>query len=152
MGLEDFPDYAEKMGQGAGSAPRIRFTTCEGPVTYTGQRAVQDILTKARPAGIMLMASNGRHAQGVPGHEAAGRQVPDSWCSRFHYEHRRASRGRRGPGDQLRRSRRPGQRDGGTDCGFRTAAGMDLVVPSVTWAKLRSQAEGARIASAYLWA
>ena len=39
----------------------------------------------------------------------------------------------------------------GTDCGFGTAAGMDIVVPSVTWAKFRSQTEGARIASAYLW-
>ncbi len=39
----------------------------------------------------------------------------------------------------------------GTDCGFGTAAGMDVVVPSVTWAKFRSQAQGARIASEYLW-
>lgn len=39
----------------------------------------------------------------------------------------------------------------GTDCGFGTVAGMDVVVPSVTWAKFRSQAEGAKIASAHLW-
>jgi hypothetical protein len=26
-----------------------------------------------------------------------------------------------------------------------------MVVPSVTWAKFRSQAEGAKIASAHLW-
>ena len=32
-----------------------------------------------------------------------------------------------------------------------TIAGMDVVVPSVTWAKFRSQAEGAKIASEYLW-
>jgi hypothetical protein len=28
---------------------------------------------------------------------------------------------------------------------------MDMVVPSVTWAKFRSQAEGAKIASEHLW-
>jgi 5-methyltetrahydropteroyltriglutamate--homocysteine methyltransferase len=39
----------------------------------------------------------------------------------------------------------------GTDCGFASAAGMNIVVPTVTWAKFRSQAEGARIASAHLW-
>ena len=39
----------------------------------------------------------------------------------------------------------------GTDCGFGTVAGMDTVVPSVTWAKFRSQAEGAKIASGHLW-
>ena len=39
----------------------------------------------------------------------------------------------------------------GTDCGFGTAAGMDVVVSTVTWAKFRSQAEGAKIASEYLW-
>jgi hypothetical protein len=38
----------------------------------------------------------------------------------------------------------------GTDCGFGTVAGMDVVVPSVTRAKFRSQAEGAKIASAHL--
>jgi hypothetical protein len=40
----------------------------------------------------------------------------------------------------------------GTDCGFGTIAGMDVGVPSVTWAKFRSQSEGAKMASAYLWA
>lgn len=39
----------------------------------------------------------------------------------------------------------------GTDCGFGTVAGMDTVLPSVTWANFRSQAEGAKIASAHLW-
>ena len=39
----------------------------------------------------------------------------------------------------------------GTDCGFGTIAGQDTVVPTVTWAKFRAQAEGARIASEHLW-
>jgi 5-methyltetrahydropteroyltriglutamate--homocysteine methyltransferase len=39
----------------------------------------------------------------------------------------------------------------GTDCGFGTTAGRDVVVPSVTWAKFRSQAHGGAIASQHLW-
>ncbi|WP_137177350.1 epoxyalkane--coenzyme M transferase [Roseomonas sp. AR75] len=35
----------------------------------------------------------------------------------------------------------------GTDCGFDTSAGRGRVAPDVVWAKLRSLAEGARIAS-----
>jgi 5-methyltetrahydropteroyltriglutamate--homocysteine methyltransferase len=40
----------------------------------------------------------------------------------------------------------------GTDCGFATFARSNLQVePEITWAKLRSMAEGARLASAALW-
>ncbi len=35
----------------------------------------------------------------------------------------------------------------GTDCGFDTSAGRGRVAPDVVWAKLRSMAEGARLAS-----
>jgi 5-methyltetrahydropteroyltriglutamate--homocysteine methyltransferase len=35
----------------------------------------------------------------------------------------------------------------GTDCGFDTSAGMGRVATDVVWAKLRTLAEGARIAS-----
>jgi 5-methyltetrahydropteroyltriglutamate--homocysteine methyltransferase len=35
----------------------------------------------------------------------------------------------------------------GTDCGFETAAGSKMVVEEVVWAKLRSLAEGAAVAS-----
>jgi 5-methyltetrahydropteroyltriglutamate--homocysteine methyltransferase len=38
----------------------------------------------------------------------------------------------------------------GTDCGFDTSAGRGRVAPDVVWAKLRSMAEGARLASARL--
>ena len=37
------------------------------------------------------------------------------------------------------------------DCGFGTFTGWNLVAPNVVWAKLRTLAEGARIASARLW-
>jgi 5-methyltetrahydropteroyltriglutamate--homocysteine methyltransferase len=39
----------------------------------------------------------------------------------------------------------------GTDCGFETAAGSKMVVEEVVWAKLRSLAEGAAIASHRLY-
>ena len=39
----------------------------------------------------------------------------------------------------------------GTDCGFATSRAGDEVHPDVAWAKLKSLAEGARIATAKLW-
>ena len=39
----------------------------------------------------------------------------------------------------------------GTDCGFNTSAGMGRVASDVVWAKLRSLAEGARLASRRLY-
>jgi 5-methyltetrahydropteroyltriglutamate--homocysteine methyltransferase len=39
----------------------------------------------------------------------------------------------------------------GADCGFATFAGSKEVHPSIVWAKLKSLAEGARIASRELW-
>ena len=39
----------------------------------------------------------------------------------------------------------------GTDCGFGTSADRTRVAPSVSWAKLRSMAEGARLATERLW-
>jgi 5-methyltetrahydropteroyltriglutamate--homocysteine methyltransferase len=39
----------------------------------------------------------------------------------------------------------------GTDCGFGTFLGTSIIAPSVAWDKLRSLAEGARIASKELW-
>jgi len=40
----------------------------------------------------------------------------------------------------------------GTDCGFSTFAGFSAVVPGIAYAKLASLAEGARLATAELWA
>ena len=39
----------------------------------------------------------------------------------------------------------------GSDCGFGTFAGWEMVPESVVWAKLRACAEGARMASRRLW-
>jgi 5-methyltetrahydropteroyltriglutamate--homocysteine methyltransferase len=39
----------------------------------------------------------------------------------------------------------------GSDCGFATFAQVMPVDPAITWAKLASMAEGARLASEELW-
>ena len=39
----------------------------------------------------------------------------------------------------------------GVDCGFGTSAGSERIYPPVVWAKLRTLAEGARLASEALW-
>jgi 5-methyltetrahydropteroyltriglutamate--homocysteine methyltransferase len=39
----------------------------------------------------------------------------------------------------------------GSDCGFGTFVGVALVEPGIAWAKLKSLAQGARLASADLW-
>jgi 5-methyltetrahydropteroyltriglutamate--homocysteine methyltransferase len=285
MALEDFPDFAEKQAQTVASAATIRFTTCDGPVQYVGQAAVQsdidilkaatdgvrlagvfmsaaspgviavfspnryygsqeeylgtlaeamrqeyeaihraglvlqldcpdlamtapgagslenfraqmelniealnhalanipaeatrihicwgngefprtsdvelkdiiDIVLKAKPAGLMLMSSNGRHAHEwkvfqdtkLPDGKYVIPGVLDSTTNIVEHPEVVA--------DRLIRYAEVVGRDNvmaGTDCGFGTVAGMDTVVPSVTWAKFRSQAEGAKIASEHLW-
>jgi 5-methyltetrahydropteroyltriglutamate--homocysteine methyltransferase len=285
MGLEDFPDFAEKMAQTLAFAQNVRFTSCDGPVAYTGQRAVQadienlkaaadgvqptavfmsaaspgvisvfspnryypsqeeylgaladamreeyeaihragfvlqldcpdlamtapgagslenfraqvelsveainhalanvpaeaarihicwgngemprttdvelkdiiDIILKAKPAGLMLMASNGRHAHEwkvfqdtkLPDGKYVIPGVLDSTTNVVEHPEVVADR-------LIRYAEVVGRENvmAGTDCGFGTIAGMDVVVPTVTWAKFRSQAEGAKIASGYLW-
>jgi 5-methyltetrahydropteroyltriglutamate--homocysteine methyltransferase len=39
----------------------------------------------------------------------------------------------------------------GSDCGFATLAEITIVDPRITWAKLAAMAEGASLASQYLW-
>jgi len=39
----------------------------------------------------------------------------------------------------------------GTDCGFATFGRSNLVEPEIAWAKLKSMAEGAQLASEQLW-
>ena len=39
----------------------------------------------------------------------------------------------------------------GVDCGFGTSAGSERIYPPVVWAKLRTLAEGAKLATAALW-
>lgn len=113
-----------------------------------------DILLKAKPAGIMVMASNGRHEHEwavfqdvkVPEGKYLIPGVLDSTTNIVEHPEVVAQR--------LMRYADVVGRDkvmAGTDCGFGTVAGMNLVAPSVTWAKFQSMAEGASIATERLW-
>jgi len=113
-----------------------------------------DIILKAKPAGMMLMASNGRHAHEwmvfrdtkLPEGKYVIPGVLDSTTNIVEHPEVVADR-------LIRYAGAVGRENvmAGTDCGFGTVAGMDVVVPSVTWAKFRSQAAGAKIASVHLW-
>jgi 5-methyltetrahydropteroyltriglutamate--homocysteine methyltransferase len=127
----------------------------EGPHTYdVALREVIDVVLRARPAGISMEAANPRH-----GHEwqvfetvalPEGRYVIpgvlDSTTNFVEHPDLIAKR-------LLNYARVVGRERvvAGSDCGFGTFIGASNVAPSVTWAKLRSMAEGARIASAELW-
>jgi 5-methyltetrahydropteroyltriglutamate--homocysteine methyltransferase len=113
-----------------------------------------DIVLKAKPAGLMLMASNGRHAHEWKVFQDA--RLPDGkyvipgvlHSTTNIVEHPEVV------ADRLICYAEVVGRDNvmaGIACGFGTVAGMDTVVPGVTWAKFRSQAEGAMIASEHPW-
>ena len=38
-----------------------------------------------------------------------------------------------------------------TDCGFSTFAGYTMVTPDVVWAKMKTMADGAKLATERLW-
>jgi 5-methyltetrahydropteroyltriglutamate--homocysteine methyltransferase len=113
-----------------------------------------DIILKAKPAGLMLMASNGRHAHewkvfrdtGLPDGKYVVPGVIDSTTNIVEHPEAVADR-------LIRYAEVVGKENvmAGSDCGFGTVAGRDVVVPTVVWAKFRAQAEGAKIASQYLW-
>jgi 5-methyltetrahydropteroyltriglutamate--homocysteine methyltransferase len=117
-------------------------------------RDIIQILLKLKPAGLMLMAANGAHEHEwkvfedvqladnkylVPG-------VIDSTTNIIEHPEVVAQRLTRYAGVVGREKVMAG-----TDCGFGTGAGMQLVAPSIVWAKFRSMSEGARLASEELW-
>ena len=111
-----------------------------------------DIILKAKPACMMLMASNGRHAhewkvfQGtkLPEGKYVIPGVLDSTSNIVEHPEVVADRLIRYAGVVGRENVMAGT-DGVT------AAGMDMADPTVTWAKFRARSEGARIASEQLW-
>ncbi len=67
MNLEEFPDFADHMAATMESVSEIRFTTCDGPVSYVGQNAVktdienlQAALDGQAPAGSSSTAPTSR--------------------------------------------------------------------------------------------
>jgi len=145
--LANIPAEAMRIHVCWGNAEMPRTTDVE-------LKDIIDIILKAKPAGLMLMASNGRHAHEwkvfrdvkLPDGKYVIPGVLDSTTNIVEHPEVVADR-------LIRYAEVVGRENvmAGTDCGFGTAAGMDVVVPTVTWAKFRSQAEGAKIASEYLW-
>ena len=113
-----------------------------------------DIILKAKPAGIMLMASNGRHAHEwsvfedvkLPDGKYVIPGVVDSTTNVVEHPEVVAQR-------LTQYATVVGRENvmAGTDCGFGTIAGMQVVVPNVVWAKFQAMAQGAELATQRLW-
>jgi 5-methyltetrahydropteroyltriglutamate--homocysteine methyltransferase len=136
-------------------AERMRLHVCwgnyEGPHDHdVALRDIVDVVLRAKPAGISIEGCNPRH-----GHEwrvwedvplPDGRYlVPGVIDSTNNYvEHPELVAQRL---LSYARIVGPDRVVGGSDCGFGTFATTATVVPSITWAKLRSLVDGARLAT-----
>ena len=113
-------------------------------------RDIVDILLEARPAGLTLVAANGRHEfewqvwrdVQLPEGKVLMAGVIDSTTNIIEHPETVAERIHRfasvvGVENLI----------AGVDCGFQTSAGRDQVDPDIAWAKLASLAEGARRAA-----
>jgi 5-methyltetrahydropteroyltriglutamate--homocysteine methyltransferase len=138
---------------------RVRMHVCwgnyEGPHHYDVPLSdIIDIVLAARPAGVSFEAANPRHAHEWRVFEQVrlpeGKLlIPGVLESKTNYiEHPELVAQRIG-----RFARLVGRENviAGSDCGYGTWVGQAAVDPGVVWAKLRSLAEGARLASREFW-
>jgi 5-methyltetrahydropteroyltriglutamate--homocysteine methyltransferase len=127
----------------------------EGPHTRDVDLGdIVDLVLEARPAGLALEAANPRHAHEWAVFEdvalAEGKVlipgVLDSTTNFVEHPELVAQR-------VVQYARLVGRERviAGSDCGFATFATRPTVDPTVTWAKLRAMADGARLASERLW-
>jgi 5-methyltetrahydropteroyltriglutamate--homocysteine methyltransferase len=138
-------------------AMRLHF--CYGPEASPHHhdiemRHVVDLILKARPAGLNFEAANCRHEHEwrvfedvkLPEGKYLIPGVIDITTNRIEHPALVAER-------VTRLARVVGRENvvAGTDCGFATGSLMRTVLPSIVWAKLRSLAEGAELASRELW-
>lgn len=140
-------------------ADAVRMHLCWG--NYEGPHhrdvALKDIIgvvLKAKPAAISFEASNPRHEHEwkvwqelkLPAGKVLIPGVLDSSTNFIEHPELVAER-------IVRFAKIVGRENliAGSDCGFSTFAGFTQVDPMITWAKLRSMAQGARIASRELW-
>ena len=139
---------------------RLRMHLCWG--NYEGPhhrdvalRDIIDIVFTARPSAISFEGANPRHEHEwavfedvkLPEGKSLIPGVLDSTTNFIEHPELVAQR-------IVRFARLVGRENviAGTDCGFATFAGRSAVAPSITWAKLAALAEGARLATAQLWA
>ncbi|QMW23573.1 cobalamin-independent methionine synthase II family protein [Sandaracinobacteroides saxicola] len=142
-------------------ADRVRMHVCWG--NYEGPHhcdvemgVILPTLMRAKPAGLLFETSNPRHqhdwnyfveqAAIIPDDKILIPGVIDSTTNFI--EHPRVV------AERIERFAHIVGRDrviAGTDCGFSTFAGFGAVDPAIVWAKLKTLADGAEIASARLW-
>ncbi|MBM3517228.1 MAG: cobalamin-independent methionine synthase II family protein [Alphaproteobacteria bacterium] len=143
-----------------GIAPeRMRMHVCWG--NYQGPHhcdipfaRIADIVFRARPQALVIEGANPRHEHEwevyrtakLPDDKVIIPGVIDSTSNFIEHPELIAQRIRR-YADVVGRERVIA----GADCGFSTFAGFPQVTPRIAWAKLRSLAEGARLASQQLW-
>jgi 5-methyltetrahydropteroyltriglutamate--homocysteine methyltransferase len=142
-------------------ADRVRMHVCwgnyEGPHCCDVEMGViLPTLMTAKPAGLLFETSNPRHqadwtyfaemAHLIPEEKILIPGVIDSTTNFI--EHPRVV------AERIERYANIIGRErviAGTDCGFSTFAGFGVVDPSIVWAKLKTLAEGAALASERLW-
>ncbi|HKD87880.1 MAG TPA: cobalamin-independent methionine synthase II family protein [Streptosporangiaceae bacterium] len=123
-------------------------------VTDIPLAAIIDVVLEARPTGLVLEAAGPRHGHEwkvwkdvrLPKGKVLIPGVIDSTTNIVEHPELVAQR-------IVRFAEIVGRENviAGTDCGFGTFAGHYSVRPRVTWLKLAAMAEGAQIASDYLW-
>jgi 5-methyltetrahydropteroyltriglutamate--homocysteine methyltransferase len=116
--------------------------------------SIIDVVLEARPTGLVFEAANPRHEHEwkvwkdirLPEGKVLVPGVLDSTTNIVEHPELVAER-------IIRFAQIVGRENvmAGTDCGFGTFAGFYSVKPRITWLKLASMAEGAQIASDYLW-
>jgi 5-methyltetrahydropteroyltriglutamate--homocysteine methyltransferase len=142
-------------------ADRVRMHVCwgnyEGPHHHDVEMGViLPTLMKAKPAGLLFETSNPRHQHDwnyfvemlaiIPDDKILIPGVIDSTTNFIEHPRVVAERIERFAGIIGRE-----RVIAGTDCGFSTFAGFGAVDPEIVWAKLKTLAEGAALASARLW-
>ena len=142
-------------------ADRMRLHLCwgnyEGPHHHDiALRQIFGVVMRARPQALLFEAANPRHAHEWAVFDELKAQIPDDkllvpgvvQSSSNYIEHPElvAQRLQRFAGIVGRE-----RVMAGSDCGFSTFAGDGLVDPDIVFAKLRSMADGAALASQRLW-
>jgi 5-methyltetrahydropteroyltriglutamate--homocysteine methyltransferase len=140
-------------------ADRVRMHVCwgnyEGPHHYDiPLRAIADAVLAAKPTALLIEGANPRHAHEwavwreirLPDDKVLVPGVIDSVSNFVEHPELVAERICR-VAELVGRERVIA----GTDCGFGTFAGFGAVHPEIAYAKLRSLAEGAALASKQLW-
>lgn len=163
--VEKFRDYVrlhiDVLNAAVENIPpdRMRVHLCWG--NYPGPHhhdvpldQIIDLILTVRAAAIAFEAANGRHEHEWKVFERVELQdgkvlipgVIDSMTNCIEHPELVAQR-------IVRFARLVGRENviAGSDCGFGTFVGLDLVDPEIAWAKLGSLVEGARLASAELW-